>query len=1454
VSFARRSLQVVAFVCTLVIGVSSMAVIVTQTTWFKEWLRGFIVRQAEDYVNGRLSIGRLDGNLFFGVEMEDVDVTMNGKTVVDIKDLGLDYNAFTFISGHAVLDAIRLDQPVLLVEKNADGWNLMQLIKARTPDPDEPKNRPSIEIGEIGISDGTLVFEGDVVGTSGSIDVPSRLNRLDASVGVTSDEDELKVTINHASLRAQEPAFGLNALSGTVRRRENVVILENVSLRTEETSLSVNGSISSIEAGEPKVDLTASSDKFDLAEIGRLVPALRGYELQPAFEITAKGPVDEMIVALNVREQNLGALRAALTVDSEAPGRRIAGDVSMEHLNVGPLAKSATLKSDITGHGTVDLALPEGRLPLSGTYSVAAPSVDVAGYRARDVAARGRIDGQVIRVNASAAAYGGRATASGTVKAGQPLALDLTGSAANMDLRNLPPALNAPGVPSKLQFTYRLTGRGQVFSGDVRMARSTLAGATIADGTTGSFRVGGGAPSYAAKGEVANLDVQQVGRGFGVNALAADRYRSNLNAAFDVKGSGGGRYPLTLDATGTITDSQMFGATFPRLDFTTNLSGGDAHVKAVGQFANLNPEVVTGSARTAGDLSGAVDVDTTIRDYTNGVTVDEVDAKGRVNLANSSLAGFGIDTGVIDGSFANREGQINQLAMTGPDLNIQGHGPIALNEAGSSNLTLHLETPALDRVGTIVNQPLKGAALIDAVITGNAANLKAQGTLKGSNIAYRDNGALALDSTFDVAVPNLAMAEATVKAKSLATFLEVGGQKINEVAVDATYAMDAVEFNATAKQEARELQAAGSLLLHPDHQEVHVKSLALRSEMIQWATAPGSEATIQYGGKRIEIEDLQLVSGDQTIAADGVIGSSTESLKVQARNVDVAQLDALMLGDQRIAGRFTGNAVVSGPTSAPRVAADFTLSAGAFRTFMFESLAGKVDYAARGVTLDVKLQQNPQAWLTAKGAAPLSLFRANPPEVGHTHAAPAAGEAVEIDIATSQIDLGVVQGFTSYVTNVTGSLQANVKVTGSGYDPHMSGAIEIRGGAFAVPELGTSYTGLDTRIDLRPDEVNISQMRILDAHGQPMTIGGTLGVHERTVGAVDVKVQSDTFEVIDNDLGRLKLDTDLRFTGEVRAPRLEGSVDVHTGTVDVAEILMQATSDAYSTTAVNIAPKDSANPAPESPRAPGLFDRLDMNIDVGVPSNLVVNGRNIRPANAPIDVGDISATVGGAIQVKKAPGDRLRLSGEVNTVRGSYTFQGRRFDIERDGRIRFTGSEEIDPLIDLRASRTISGVQTFVRIRGTMREPELSFSSSPPLEEADILSLIVFNQPINELGEGQQISLAQRASALAGGYLASGLATSIGTALKLDEFQIQAAGDQGGGPQLTVGEQVGDNLFFRLRQGFGSEQATELILEYQIKEYLRLQGTAAEAQGGTQRTTFRRIERGGLDLIFFFNY
>jgi hypothetical protein len=1457
-SIARRSLQVVALVCTLIVGAAAMAVIVTQTTWFKEWLRGFIVKQAEDYVNGRLSIGRLDGNLFFGVDLEDVDVTMNGETVIDIKDVGLDYSILTFLRGGIVLDDIRLTQPVFRLERDGDGWNLLRLIKARTPDPDAPRSRRPIEIGEIGISDGTLYIEDGAVGTSG-VDVPSRIERFDASVGVASDQDELTVEIAHVSLRAAAPSLGVNALSGVIRRRQNALVLENIALRTEETSLRIDGTIANIEDGSTTIDLKATSDKFDVEEIAQIVPALRGYALQPAFEISANGPLDQLSVDVNAREKNVGQIAGDLTVDADGPERRVAGTVSMAHLNVAPIVRRADVKSDITGQAHIDLALPSAGRSVRGTYTVNAGRVQIFGYDARNVVASGRIDGQVIRVKGSADAYGGRATTEGTVVAGRPVRIDLRGRAAAVDLRDLPPILNAPGVPSDLQFSYTLTGRSGVYSGDVMMDASTLAGAAIAAGTTGQFSFGGGmAPTYAARGQVSNLDVEQVGRGFAIPAIATSRYQSRVNATYMVKGSGGGRFPLTLDASGTAIDSEMFGASFPRMDFVTSIAAGDLHVKAIGQFAHLDPAVVTGNERAAGNLTGAVDVDTTIRGYASGITVDSFDATGRIDLGASTLADLAIDSAVVDGTYRNREGHFTEVAIAGPDLTLTAQGDLALNDTGASNLTGHLESAGLEHIGEIVGRPLKGAAVVDATVTGNGSELRATGMLQGSNIGYGENEALTLNSAFDIAVPDLMPAQATLNAKSTATFLEVAGQTVRELTADITYSQSKLEFDAVAQEGVRQLAAEGSAIFHPDHQEIHLGNVALRAEQVEWRTAPGTQAAIRYGGNRIGVENLQLVNGDQRVEADGALGSPSETLHVRTTNVDVAQLDQLLLGDQRLAGRLNATATISGPTKEPRVEGEFALTAGAFRQFMFESLAGKVDYVGMGMNIDVRLQQNPQAWLTATGYAPLALFRRTPAGTSG-HELPGPGEAIDLQIASSQVDLGVIQGFTSYVTNVTGALQANVKVTGTGTDPHFDGLIEVRGGAFEVPELGTAYTGLDTRIDLENDAVNVAEMRIIDEHQNVMTVGGTIAVHEREVGAVDIKVHSEDFEIIDNQLADLKLDSEIQLTGELRKPRVEGFVEVETGSVDVARILDQFAADPYATEAVEFDPADpnaapaGGQPAPEPAQA-SIFDALDLNLGVAVPGNLVLRGRDLRPANAAVDFGDINATVGGALQLRKGVGERFRITGEVNTVRGSYTFQGRRFDIMRDGRIRFAGTEEIDPELDVRARRIISGVETFVRVQGSMRAPELTFISNPPLDQADILSLIVFNMPINELGEGQQESLAERAGALAGGYLVSGLTRSLGEALELDEFEIQAQGERGAGPTVSIGEQVGERLFFRVRQGFGAEQATEFILEYQIADFLRLQGSVADISGDMQRTTFRRIERAGLDLIFFFSY
>ena len=103
----------------------------------------------------------------------------------------------------------------------------------------------------------------------------------------------------------------------------------------------------------------------------------------------------------------------------------------------------------------------------------------------------------------------------------------------------------------------------------------------------------------------------------------------------------------------------------------------------------------------------------------------------------------------------------------------------------------------------------------------------------------------------------------------------------------------------------------------------------------------------------------------------------------------------------------------------------------------------------------------------------------------------------------------------------------------------------------------------------------------------------------------------------------------------------------------------------------------------------------------------------------------------------------------------------------------------------------------------------------------------------------------------------SPLTESLGRALNLDLFEVQATSDNGGaGGLLTIGQQVGDQLYFKFRQQFGAQEVSEFVLEYQFSSFLRLQASAADGDGvgRANRSLTRRIERAGLDLIFYFSY
>ena len=98
-------------------------------------------------------------------------------------------------------------------------------------------------------------------------------------------------------------------------------------------------------------------------------------------------------------------------------------------------------------------------------------------------------------------------------------------------------------------------------------------------------------------------------------------------------------------------------------------------------------------------------------------------------------------------------------------------------------------------------------------------------------------------------------------------------------------------------------------------------------------------------------------------------------------------------------------------------------------------------------------------------------------------------------------------------------------------------------------------------------------------------------------------------------------------------------------------------------------------------------------------------------------------------------------------VQGNYDFAGRIFRLDR-GVIRFQGESPPDPLLDIHAEAAVQGIDASVIVQGTGLKPEITFASSPPLPQDELLSRILFGTSITNLSAPEALQLASAVAAL----------------------------------------------------------------------------------------------------------
>ena len=104
---------------------------------------------------------------------------------------------------------------------------------------------------------------------------------------------------------------------------------------------------------------------------------------------------------------------------------------------------------------------------------------------------------------------------------------------------------------------------------------------------------------------------------------------------------------------------------------------------------------------------------------------------------------------------------------------------------------------------------------------------------------------------------------------------------------------------------------------------------------------------------------------------------------------------------------------------------------------------------------------------------------------------------------------------------------------------------------------------------------------------------------------------------------------------------------------------------------------------------------------------------------------------------------------------------------------------------------------------------------------------------------------------LATGAVVGQLSQSIASALNIETFELDLAPENGGGPALTLGQQLGPNLYVKVQQGLADQSTTNLIVEYAITNWLRLQTNMMQG-ASPQQSLFQKNQGSGAGLIVLF--
>jgi translocation and assembly module TamB len=519
-----------------------------------------------------------------------------------------------------------------------------------------------------------------------------------------------------------------------------------------------------------------------------------------------------------------------------------------------------------------------------------------------------------------------------------------------------------------------------------------------------------------------------------------------------------------------------------------------------------------------------------------------------------------------------------------------------------------------------------------------------------------------------------------------------------------------------------------------------------------------------------------------------------------------------------VSGRVNVDLRVQGTATNPDVTANITTGALTVAGQSYAGLSAQSSYRQERLDLDVLLRQDQSHTLSVEGGLPITLRGA-----GNTPS-PVLGEA-NLRVRSAGLSLAFLNLLSKQIQDVQGTVSMDVRLRGPVDALVPSGPVQIQRGQVRVKSLGQAFTDIAVELQLAQDAVRLTQFAVHAGEGQ-FTGRGSVALQQYRVTNIDLTFDADRFRVINTPQYRAALSGQLACSGSLQQPVVKGALNLVDTTARPDFALMKSGPAAPDPTILVVqntqelaAPAHSESPGAEEQAAPAtappqndLYSHLALDLTVTIPRDTWVH----------LEEGTIELT--GQLRAKKPPAEELFLTGAIETVRGWYAFYGRKFRLE-SGNIVFTGATPIDPGLDVVARYTLPGYQVDVVVGGTVNTPTVTFRSEPQLEQADILSLLLFGKPANALSKGEKVSLQSQAMQAVVGSVAGELQQALSQKLGVDNLELDV-GDSSGQSKVGVGKYIAPGVFVSTSQQLGGQKSgQDVSIEYQLNDHWQLKAS-----------------------------